>query len=658
MKKIYTLLFIFAMTASVAFSQTNAGNEKTSKKMQSDPTFIITSDGVVKPLSDANDTYDPQVTIFEDDFSNPETWVIDRHPDAYDMVDWQIGEGLECGGDYPIETIQSTTSDNGYALVDSDVGNNPGGTYENCWLTMANPADITDYDKVVVQFETMYRSFNDENCFLVLSTDPNVWPELNVTSNPDTIPGVYKVFPDILYGTASTPLFNPTVMQINVSDFAANEPVIYVRFNFIGVWGYSWFVDDFKIIEQPAIDMKMLMSRLSHNGIEDINDPANFKLREQYAMIPANQVSEFHVGAETFNFGFETNTNVTTLLEVRNSNDELIFGFTDNVSEILTNDTIFPTDLIPITLENGTYSVNFSVTSDQENEDLGDNFDNNTIARGLEISTDYYSVDGIGVHPEAVVGSLTAGNNPADPPDDEFRIFTHYDIQNSIDIYGVEILLHPTNTIPGGFVRAAIIDSTEIWGAVFDNPLAETDEFEVTQEDLDAGYKRMYFEEPITVANASVYASIEMFVSINDNNDSPISLLDDRTVKQPDNTTGIYAPEVTTIYTNGTAVAIRLMLNGSVGIEEVQEDVAVLSQNVPNPASDLTRIDFELLSNQNVSVIITDNLGKVVSHENLGSLSQGAHQYTFDVSNLKAGVYQYTILTENGKLTKTMSVIK
>lgn len=655
MRKIYTTLLMFAMAGSMAFAQ--SAESGSYYKDKSDPTFIITNDNIVKPYINSNNNKGIDVIIYEDDFSNPDTWVIDQNPDAF-QVDWQIGLGLDATGDAAIETINSTTNDNGYAMLDSDVMNNSTGVNEDSWLTMANPVDLTDFDKIVVEFETMYRSWTDETAFLVLSTDPNVWPALVPTSNADTIVGVYKVFPEILYGNQSSPTDNPRTIQINVSDFAANQPVIYVRFNWTGQFGYAWFVDDFKIIDQPANDVKMILSRLSHNGLTDNDDPDNFKLREQYARIPASQVTEFYTGAESFNFGFESQTNVNTSLEVRDINDQLVFGFTNDEAELAPNDTIFPTELIPIVLENGQYSVVFTVTSDQESE--GENFGNNQVLRGLEISTDYYSLDGIGLHPEAQVGSTTVGDNPDTEPDDGYRVMTHYDINDLVEVFGIEVLLRSEFTVPGGIVIASIIDSTDMQALNFDAPLVESDEHEITQEDIDAGYIRMYFADPITLGNASVYASIEMFVSIGGDNDSPISILDDRTVKQISWASAIYVPTPAppAVFTNPTAAAIRLMLNGSVGIEEVKEEVAVLSQNVPNPASKLTRIDFELLSSQNVSVIITDIQGKLISNENLGTLPQGAHQYTFDVSSLKAGIYQYTILTENGKLTKTMSVIK
>jgi hypothetical protein len=654
MKKIYLTLFTFALAASVGFSQSNYPVEYTGKKDKSNDSFIITKDYVVKPASTPSVQLNPEIVIFEDDFSDPNTWVISQNPAAF-QVTWQIGTDLETSGGAPLETINSTSLDNGYAMVDSDVMVNPGIIEEDTWLTMANPVDLTDFDKVVVQFETMYRSWTDETAFVVVSNDPDVWPTLTQFTDADSIVGVYKAFPNLPHGSQSNPTNNPTLIQINISDYAANQSQIWVRFSFNGIWGYAWFIDDFKIIEQPANDMKMLRSRLSHNGFIDINDSINYKLREEYARIPASEVSEFHMGVESFNFGFETQTNVVTELTVDDDEGNFVFGMMGSVLSLANNDTIFSEDVTTISLENGYYTVTAVVTSDQESG--GDDFENNTIIRGLEISPYYYALDGIGVHPEAQVGSITAGGDLEGDPEDGYRVMVHYDIKNELEIFGLEVLLHQTRTVPGGFVIATILDSTEALDQIFDSPLAESEEVEITQEDIDAGYKRIYFDEPVTLEGVAVFASIEMFVSIDVDNDSPISILDDRTVIQPDLSSVIYVPE-DNVFPNGNAGAIRLMLDILDGIEELEVDVAVLHQNVPNPAIELTRIDFELLSPQKVTVMVTDLLGKVVSNENLGNLQQGTHQYILDVSNLNAGIYQYTILTENGKLTKSMSVIK
>ena len=78
--------------------------------------------------------------------------------------------GLSTGGFYPIPTIESTTADNGFAMIDSDeYGGEEGGTeVEDSWFTTASPINMTDYPNVVLEFETWYRSYNSENVGLLL----------------------------------------------------------------------------------------------------------------------------------------------------------------------------------------------------------------------------------------------------------------------------------------------------------------------------------------------------------------------------------------------------------------------------------------------------------------------------------------------------------
>ena len=98
-------------------------------------------------------------------------------------------------------------------------------------------------------------------------------------------------------------------------------------------------------------------------------------------------------------------------------------------------------------------------------------------------------------------------------------------------------------------------------------------------------------------------------------------------------------------------------MSGPNAINEI-ENVAVLSQNAPNPANDYTTVGFELLSAQKVTIRVTDMLGKVVIEEKLGNLNPGNHSYTLDLNGLKAGTYHYSIVTENGSLSKAMQIIK
>ena len=88
------------------------------------------------------------------------------------------------------------------------------------------------------------------------------------------------------------------------------------------------------------------------------------------------------------------------------------------------------------------------------------------------------------------------------------------------------------------------------------------------------------------------------------------------------------------------------------------EKIGALGQNVPNPANERTSISFELTDNQNVTVRLTDMLGKVIIEEKLGNLTPGTHNYTFELNGLQAGTYHYSIVTDNGSLSKSMQIIK
>jgi flagellar hook assembly protein FlgD len=71
-----------------------------------------------------------------------------------------------------------------------------------------------------------------------------------------------------------------------------------------------------------------------------------------------------------------------------------------------------------------------------------------------------------------------------------------------------------------------------------------------------------------------------------------------------------------------------------------------------------TEINYTLESAGSVTLVVTDANGKVVFNQDLGYQSVGANRYRLDVSSLQAGNYQYTIVTETGKASKSMTVVK
>ena len=83
-----------------------------------------------------------------------------------------------------------------------------------------------------------------------------------------------------------------------------------------------------------------------------------------------------------------------------------------------------------------------------------------------------------------------------------------------------------------------------------------------------------------------------------------------------------------------------------------------LQQNYPNPSSGQTTIQYALPEAGHVRLLIYDILGREVSRVVDQYALQGTHTVTYDASHLVSGMYIYTLKTEEGSLSKTMTIIR
>ena len=114
---------------------------------------------------------------------------------------------------------------------------------------------------------------------------------------------------------------------------------------------------------------------------------------------------------------------------------------------------------------------------------------------------------------------------------------------------------------------------------------------------------------------------------------------------------------------DGYVVPIRAtvdLLAGATDAEELDTlpRTLVLEQNYPNPFNPTTQIRFQLPTSSQVQVQVFDLLGRNVATLVDGPLTAGAHEVSFDASNLTSGLYLYTITTADQRLTRTMTLIK
>jgi len=106
-------------------------------------------------------------------------------------------------------------------------------------------------------------------------------------------------------------------------------------------------------------------------------------------------------------------------------------------------------------------------------------------------------------------------------------------------------------------------------------------------------------------------------------------------------------------------VSYKISATTEVGVADITNNSLSLSQNMPNPAKDVTTINYELAqSANNVVIEITDITGKQVKAFNKGKQTTGKYSVSFDGNELQAGIYFYTLKTDNSQVTKRMNVIK
>ncbi len=106
------------------------------------------------------------------------------------------------------------------------------------------------------------------------------------------------------------------------------------------------------------------------------------------------------------------------------------------------------------------------------------------------------------------------------------------------------------------------------------------------------------------------------------------------------------------------AVKINNLCNGSgVRLFDPYGKIS-LSQNVPNPVTDKTKINFEIIENSYTSLYVIDLLGNKVLDLIHKELSKGNYEIDISANQLQSGIYYYVLQTPTIYLIKSMQVIK
>ena len=614
MNKHYSLAFAVVLVAGSAMAQSGSTNSHPALKQgyaESKNHQVTGAKGAV---------------IWSNTFANASDWDLALVPGAFPDVEWEIGIGLVNTGGFTTPAITSTTASDGYAMVDSDAGNNSGTQYESCHMTNAVPIDLSLYPNVVIQFENQYRKFTDEQCYLVVSTNNTDWPtNLDPTTDISGMPNVFYVWQptgELVQGVSPG---NPSVKRINISSVAGGQGTVWVRFWWTGIWGYSWFVDDVHIEEQAQFDIAMENGFVSHTF--DGNE---------YGRIPNTQLgANMNIGGDYTNFGVQDQTNVVV------TGDAVAFSASTNSPIVVSDETFLMDESVALpALANGPYTCTFSVTSDQIGSDGFPG--NNSFLRNFEVTEFEYSLDGIGNHPPGYEALTATGTNSFTGNADGIFLFTYYPIEADLTVYGLEVQL-ANATVAGGLVIASVHDTLEVLGDNISSPLGQSADYFITAADVTAGKATILMNPALTLSTGGYYAGVELYSNANAND---IRVLDDITVPQPVLASMIHLTSDGTTYTNGNAYAIRLISDPSIGISE-QDELQGISVS-PNPSADL--ITITAATPQQYFVEVLNTVGQTILRNGFNMST------TMDLGNLAKGVYSVRISTDKASTVKPVMI--
>jgi len=563
------------------------------------------------------------VNIWSDDFSDPSTWSL-GHAFSCDL-DWQIGPNLAPTGAYAIPVITSTTAANGFAMLDSDAygAANPGDV-ESSWMTNASPIDLSEEPKVSLQFESYFRKFNTE-CFVVTSTNNNDWPELTASFDASTNPNVYAVFEDL--GNSDFSESNPTTVSLNISSSVGGASQVWVRFHHTGQEGYSWFVDDVAIVQLQADDLVLNSAWFSPtSGIE-------------YGRTPeAHLVDTFLLGTQVLNYGKNTQENVTYNMNVTSASGTSLISETTTTASLASDSSdVKEFQFTGLSLTEGKYILTSEVSSDADNS-TGEYFADNSYARDFEVTSNLFSLDGIGVYSDAIseinYTGTVYGNGTV--------IMVRYELLVPTTVVGLEIGIHELSRVGGTIIPFLSSEATVFGDDMSIDRIAENqDGIVVTQAHVDNNL--VYIELEPTVLDPGVYyACAELFEASGEN--QFVLLQDDETVAQPSSASMINSLDdnnAPTTYSNGTASAVRLAIGDYVDLDENENNT--LFSVVPNPSNGVFTVTTD--KNDFYTLDVINILGEVISSKTI----EGAINETIDISNFDAGIYLVKVSTSTSQ---------
>lgn len=590
--------------------------------------------------------------IWENTFSNPGDWSLGN--DGPVDINFEIGTGLTTGGGATIATIESATYSDGCAMVDSDEFANQSGV-ENCWFQTVNPIDCGDNPYVQIEFASQYymwdggTSDGNEYCLLEVSTDGVTWPDISTTDVAVAEPGTrFELWPNM---QTQDFVANPTITKFDLSLAAGGEEEVYLRFRWVGTYGYAWFVDDIVVYDGYENDLSVegeafadYSSYTNLNGTKFVaveGEGDDLAVGLEYTKYPESQRPNIMAYTPIINWGAN---DVEEAVLTGTFNGTSISSEAQPVAAGAAIDSIsvlsWPTDGLAV----GSYDMELEITS-EVTDDFGDN---NMAVAPLEMTEFIMARDD-----DLIRGGFPGGNILGEG----FSGGPLFEIFGDATVYAIDFAL-TTNTVPGEECLVQLLDGTT---ENFD-PIGNSESVQIWEGnyndfsgDNEVIWVTIALNNPVDVAAGDLLLPVVTYFG------GEGLQIGEAQTDAPDQTAFVFGDlgdaGVDWYFSNDVPM-VRLNfedVDSSVNEAEAAASFG-LGQNMPNPAAGVTTINYELFQNGSVVLEVFDITGKVVYSANEGQRGAGAYALQLDTEEFNAGIYTYTLTVDGERLTKKMIV--
>jgi hypothetical protein len=623
MKKILSFIVLLAISSMLSFGQNNTVQLKANEQI-TENSYESLNSYLSKYVAISNSKAAP---FWTSDMSNTTDWTVTNASNATIATMWtRLADTSMASAkwkQYVGPYMGSSTPMNGVYYFDG-ITNLVGGIYgiSNSLLTKSTPISTLGHSSVAIKFYQLYKGFNADSTYLEVSNDGSNWLVIDV--NPLVSANGYA------YGWKT----------FNISNIAANQAQVYIRFRFIAPeitssgnpahgGGYGWMIDDVSLF-QPD------------NNVLQFDKTT---LYDAYTNIPEGLGRPMYYEASFTNIGALTQTNIKLHgIEVTTGADSVSLDTALLPGQSVTNWTTYDYFFTPSTI--GNYKVSAYLSSDSISFIGRDTFNIKVVPlAGALYSRDYNNYTSYRWNnvTNGQVNAYTAAN----------RFFVAQDATS----YGINFVVNKETTI-GATVKVLI------YKGLNRDIVAESDYYSIKASDIPTATGAnppsisLAFASPYQLLKDTIYL---VGVQCQGGTDTVKIATDGTSIPQYTQTSLYFNTATSTWYiwssSNVSPMMIRLSFDNTIGINELSNNINLFSC-MPNPANNSTRISYELKNSENVTILLTDITGRTVMTLNEGSKSAGNHVADVNLTDLTSGTYFYTLKTGNSQATKKMVIVK